>query len=168
MTKSYKDFPPYYFTLLEHFVSDNSEQVFTLPARDAYSRRSDFHRFKKSLCVGADGGDTYAEYLYDIFQTLIISIRPGKARDDEPVQLVIYLDPLAVKFGATERRVMRELPQRPVEEPVVEETKAPVNDRPKPKKVTAPSPSPLGEKKEPVIDKEKLIKMMKERQAKEG
>ena len=71
--------------------------------RDAASRRSHFHIFFKALARDYNLNG-YIKRMSDVATTLIISIQPSRARGNEPVELVFYVNPM-------ERAMASELPK---------------------------------------------------------
>ena len=88
MSRTYKEYPLSYFSLLERFEEDPTEMRIELPARDAFGRRRDFYRLGDVLSQVMNT-DSYARRIHSILRDLVFSIRPPTARGDEPCELVI-------------------------------------------------------------------------------
>ena len=88
MPRSYKEYPPSYFSILERFDEDPTEMHIELPARDAFGRRRDFYRLGDVLSRVMNT-DSYAHRIHTILRDLVFSIRPPTAKGDEFCELVI-------------------------------------------------------------------------------
>ena len=88
MPRSYKEYPPSYFSILERFEEDSTEMRIDLPARDAFGRRRDFYRLGDVLSQVMQT-DSYARRIHSILRDLVFSIRPPTAKGDDPCILVI-------------------------------------------------------------------------------
>lgn len=88
MARTYKEYPPSYFSVIERFQEDATELRIELPARDAHSRRHDFYRLGKALSKVIHE-DSEASNMHTILRDLVFSIRPPHAKGDEPCELII-------------------------------------------------------------------------------
>ena len=88
MPRTYKEYPPSYFSILERFEEDPTEMRIELPARDAFGRRRDFYRLGDVLSQ-IIATDSYARRIHSTLRDLVFSIRPPTARGDEACELVI-------------------------------------------------------------------------------
>ena len=88
MPRTYKEYPPSYFSILERFEEDPTEMRIELPARDAFGRRRDFYRLGDVLSQIIQT-DSYARRIHTILRDLVFSIRPPTAKGDQPCELVI-------------------------------------------------------------------------------
>ena len=91
MSRTYKEYPSSYFTLIESFEEGPTEQQIPMNARDAFGRRRDFYRLGDVLSPVINE-DTYALKIHTILRGLVFSIRPPTARGDEECMLVVKVN----------------------------------------------------------------------------
>lgn len=108
--KSSSEYPDSYFKVLELFSEGQKDIQIPMTYREACSRRHHFYRFFKALAVDYTK-DVYIKRMSDIANTVIISIQPSTARNNEIVELLFYINPIELALG---------------DKPIYEDTDAPI------------------------------------------
>ena len=93
MTRTYQEYPPSYFILIEKFESDRSEVRIPFQAKAAWARRRDFYRLREALRV-APTEDKYARKIQNLLNDLVFALNPSAARGEENCELVITINPM--------------------------------------------------------------------------
>jgi len=102
--KPSKEYPASYFKVLEAFGEGRDGVSVDMTYREAVSRRHHFYRFFGSLAEEYNKDD-YTRRLSDTANTVVISISPSKARDNDPVTITFSINPI-------ELAMMDDIPKR--------------------------------------------------------
>lgn len=91
--KTYKDYPKYYFTVLEHFQDSSEEITIKGTWGELTSTRHSINRFFQAIAREV-GSDPNALQLYRTAEKVRISLSPGRANYSDPATMTIKLDVL--------------------------------------------------------------------------
>ena len=93
MTRTYNEYPPSYFILIEKFESDPSEVRIPFQARAAWARRRDFYRLREALRK-APPEDKYARRIHNLLNDLVFALDPSNTKGEEDCELVVTSNPM--------------------------------------------------------------------------
>lgn len=95
-TRDWRQFPPYYFTILDQFAEKGELTLPKLPERQAQSRRRDLHHFLSALSK-SPLGDAYARN-YEA-KAKHCQILVGKPDEEGMCEIKLITNPLSVVFS---------------------------------------------------------------------
>lgn len=92
--KTFREYPEYYFKLLENFTTDSKDMVLDGTWAEAIYVRHDLRRFFIALSTAASE-DPYAARLSNITRDIVLIVEPPHVAREAPAKLYVKMNPLA-------------------------------------------------------------------------
>lgn len=104
MTRSWKDYPSSFFTIIDRFEKDKTPLVIDHPhVGELRARRRLFYLFFKSVAKAVEENDRDALNVYRITRNLTVGISPSRGDGQQPGKLTIRYDLFASAMEEPER-----------------------------------------------------------------